>query len=68
MLIQVLVAISVVLVPYLWTRLRFKRLQQYARFPQLPASAVWGHLGVVDEYIRRLPPKAHPSKIFVTIV
>ncbi|KAJ4388827.1 hypothetical protein N0V93_006288 [Gnomoniopsis smithogilvyi] len=67
MLAQVLVAALVLLVPYLWTRIRFKRLQQYARFPQLPASAVLGHLQVVDDFIRRLPPKAHPNMAFAAI-
>lgn len=64
MFAQVLLAFGVVLVSYLWTRLRYKRLHQHAQFPQLPTSTILGHLGVLDEYIRRLPPKAHPSKTF----
>lgn len=61
MLTQVLIAGIALLVTYLYSMIRHKRLHQYASFPQLPPSLVLGHLQTVDEYIRSAPPKAHPG-------
>jgi hypothetical protein len=34
---------------YLLERTRYLRLRQYARFPQLPPSLIWGHMKALDE-------------------
>lgn len=64
MLAQLLFAALALLVPYLYRRIRFKRLQQYAEFPQLPPSLVLGHLQTVDEFVKRSPKGAHPGRVF----
>lgn len=61
MIIELLVAAAALLLPYLYSRIRYKRLQEYAHFPQLPPSTVLGHLQTVDDFVRRSPPKAHPG-------
>lgn len=53
MLAPLLLAALVLLASYLYNKLRYKRLRQYANFPQLPASVLFGHLKVFDEYIER---------------
>ncbi|KAI0024019.1 cytochrome P450 [Xylariomycetidae sp. FL0641] len=59
MFAQILVAAVAIFIPYICTVVRYKRLKQFARFPQLPPSAIWGHLRTLDEYVQRAPPKAH---------
>lgn len=59
MFVRVLVAAFALLIPYLYSKIRYKRLKQYARFAQLPPSAILGHLQALDEFIKRAPPKAH---------
>lgn len=61
MLVQLFFAAVALLGPYLYRTIRFKRLKQFARFPQLPPSAVLGHLGTVDEFVKRSAPGAHPG-------
>lgn len=61
MLAELFFAAVALLVPYLYRTIRFKRLKQFARFPQLPPSAVLGHLGTVDEFVKRSAPGAHPG-------
>lgn len=61
MLTQLFFAAVALLLPYLYRRIRFKRLQQFARFPQLPPSAVLGHLQTVDDFVKQSAPRAHPG-------
>lgn len=61
MLTQLFFAAIALLVPYLYRVIRFKRLHQFARFPQLPPSAVLGHLQTVDDFVKRSAPGAHPG-------
>ncbi|KAG8158186.1 hypothetical protein KVR01_011947 [Diaporthe batatas] len=67
MLAQLIFAALALLAPYLYNRIRFKRLKQYADFPQLPPSAVLGHLGTVDEFVKRAPKGAHPDVAFAAM-
>lgn len=62
MLTQLFFAALALLAPYLYRRIRYKRLEQFAEFPQLPTSVILGHLGAVDEYTKRAPKGAHPGK------
>lgn len=61
MILQVLAAAVALLIPYLYKKIQHKRLRQYSRFPQLAPSAILGHLQVVDDFVRRSPPNAHPG-------
>lgn len=63
MLTQLFIAGIALLVPYFYSKIRHKRLHQYAGFPQLPTSLVLGHLQTVDEFVRSAPPKAHPGTL-----
>ena len=36
---------------WLYTRVRYRRFEQYAHLPQLPPSLLWGHLKAVNEYM-----------------
>ncbi|KAH8901259.1 cytochrome P450 [Thozetella sp. PMI_491] len=63
-----LVAVACALVAvYLFRALQYKRFKQYGNFPQLPPSLLWGHLQTVDEYGRRIPPKAHIDMAFAAM-
>ncbi|KAI1169481.1 cytochrome P450 [Nemania sp. FL0916] len=61
MFTHVLVAAFALFIPYICTVVRYKRLKQFARFSQHPPSAILGHLQVLDEFMKRAPPKAHPD-------
>ncbi|KAK2615795.1 hypothetical protein N8I77_002522 [Diaporthe amygdali] len=67
MLTQLFVAAVVLLVSYLYSKIRFKRLRQFARFPQLPPSVLLGHLQTVDEFVKRSEPGAHPDVAFAAM-
>ncbi|KAJ6519419.1 cytochrome P450 [Mycena sanguinolenta] len=60
-------AAAVLVASYLYRKLSYKRLRQYADFPQHPPSLVLGHLATVDEHVRRQPPKAHIDMAFATM-
>ena len=62
-----LLAAVLVLLSYLYAKLRYKRFKQYASLPQLPPSLLLGHLGAFDEYNRRGPPAQHPDMIFTAM-
>jgi hypothetical protein len=63
MFLPLVVAVTALLVGYLYRKLRYKRFQQYAAFPQMPTSLILGHLKTVDDYIRKGKPNAHPGKL-----
>lgn len=68
MFTQFFFAAIALLLPYLYCRIRFKRLHQFARFPQLPPSAILGHLQNVDEFVKRSAPGAHPGDYLFPII
>lgn len=59
MIAPIVVAISLALLTYAYSKLRYARLQKWAHLPQLPPSLVWGHLRVFGEYVKRQKPGAH---------
>ncbi|KAI0378394.1 cytochrome P450 [Hypomontagnella monticulosa] len=59
-----LFAIVAVLAPYLYTKLKYLRLTQYAHIPQLPNHLLWGHLKTFGEFMQRGIHDRHPDKIF----
>ncbi|KAH8759047.1 cytochrome P450 [Diaporthe sp. PMI_573] len=67
MLTRLFFAAVALLVPYLYRTMRFKRLQQFARFPQLPPSVFLGYLQAVDDFVKRSASGAHPDVAFTAI-
>ncbi|KAI1359863.1 cytochrome P450 [Xylaria arbuscula] len=61
MFIYILVTVVALFVPFICSWVRYKRLRQFSRFAQLPPSAILGHLQILDEFVKRAPPKAHPD-------
>lgn len=43
-----------------------QRFRQYARFPQLPAKFLWGHLKAMDGFYRKRELDRHPGKSITT--
>ncbi|KAJ8132862.1 hypothetical protein O1611_g762 [Lasiodiplodia mahajangana] len=64
MLKPALLASFIVIVTYLYLKLRYKRFSQYASFPQLPPTLLFGHLKTVDQYTRHEAADCHPDVIF----
>lgn len=56
-----MIAVISLLASYLYTKLRYKRFQQFADLPQLPASLLLGHLKLLGEYIKHGPADRHPG-------
>ncbi|KAK3686206.1 cytochrome P450 [Podospora appendiculata] len=52
---------------YLFLRLRYFRLKQYAHIPQLKPSLVWGHMKAVHEYALRLQADSHIDPAFAAM-
>ncbi|PWY81861.1 cytochrome P450 [Aspergillus heteromorphus CBS 117.55] len=52
---------------YLLDRSRHFRYQQYAAWPQLPPSLVWGHMKAMHEFISRGDAKRHIDIVFLEI-
>ncbi|KAI0868502.1 cytochrome P450 [Hypoxylon argillaceum] len=61
MFTHILLTVVALFVPYICTLVRHKRLKQFSHFTQLPPSAILGHLQILDEFVKRAPPKAHPD-------
>ncbi|KAI1089121.1 cytochrome P450 [Rostrohypoxylon terebratum] len=56
---------SLLLVIYLYTKLRYARFRQYAGIPQLPPSLLLGHLKYMGDYLAQGPADRHPDSIFI---
>ncbi|KAG8406025.1 hypothetical protein J3458_021368 [Metarhizium acridum] len=67
MLAPLLVAAGALLAAHLLRKLFVKRFEQYSGFPQHPSSLLLGHLQVVDEFVRKQPPKAHADMAFAAM-
>ncbi|KAK3316871.1 cytochrome P450 [Apodospora peruviana] len=67
MIVPSLVAAGVLFISYLYRKLHYKRFRQYANFPQHPSSLLLGHLQVFDEFMKKLPPKAHADMAFAAM-
>ncbi|RAL11559.1 cytochrome P450 [Aspergillus homomorphus CBS 101889] len=49
---------------YLWRRLRYLRFEQYASWPQLPPSLVWGHMKALNDFVNRGERRRHVDHVF----
>ncbi|KAK3368848.1 cytochrome P450 [Lasiosphaeria ovina] len=67
MLAQLLAAAAALLLAVLYRKLHYARFQQYAHFPQHAPSLLLGHLGVVDAFIRKEPPRGHADMAFTAM-
>ncbi|KAK0718048.1 cytochrome P450 [Lasiosphaeria miniovina] len=67
MLVPLLAAAAALLLAVLYRRLHYMRFQQYAHFPQHAPSLLLGHLGVVDAFIRKEPPRGHADVAFTAM-
>ncbi|GAB1309801.1 Sterigmatocystin biosynthesis P450 monooxygenase stcS [Madurella fahalii] len=67
MLVPLVVAALVLLGPYLYRKLRYKRRKQYAIFPQRPTSLILGHLRTLGYFIRTGKPNGHPDLAFAAM-
>ncbi|TDZ32564.1 putative sterigmatocystin biosynthesis P450 monooxygenase stcS [Colletotrichum spinosum] len=47
-----LLALPALLV-YLYSAVRYRRFKQYAQWPQMPPSLVWGHLKVINDFMQK---------------
>ena len=52
-----------VLATYLYTVVHHKRFRQFADFPQLAPSLIWGHLKVFDAYSKLGSKDEHPGAL-----
>lgn len=59
MLRTILVAAIPLLILFLVHKIRYSRTTQYADFPQLPRSLLWGHLKALNEVIKSSKPNLH---------
>ncbi|PHH82194.1 hypothetical protein CDD82_6752 [Ophiocordyceps australis] len=56
-----LVAVASLLAAYLYKTIYFRRYCQFSSIPQLPSSFIFGHLKLLNEYMKRLPAGGHPD-------
>ncbi|KAL2810534.1 cytochrome P450 [Aspergillus granulosus] len=52
---------------YILDRSRHFRLKQYAGYPQLPPSLVWGHMKALDEVMGQGDRRRHIDQVFLEI-
>ncbi|KAL2196601.1 cytochrome P450 [Corynascus similis CBS 632.67] len=55
------------LLTYLAATIWHRRFRQFAHFPQLKPSLLWGHLQTIHEYTLRAKPKIHVDPVFAQI-
>ena len=60
-------AVAALLVAYWLRSLYKKRFERFTNIPQLPTSYLWGNLITIDEFTRKLPPKAHIDMAFAAM-
>lgn len=63
MLMLLVFGAAALFLSYCYAKLRYKRFNQYAYFPQLPTTLVLGHLKTMDEFLRGGNPKGHPGRL-----
>lgn len=52
-----------ILLFYLWKKATYYRTKQYAGFPQLPPSLLWGHLSTLDKLLKTNRPNIHIGRV-----
>ena len=62
MFAKLLIVALPLLAAYLVTTIWHRRLKQYAHFPQLKPSLIWGHMKALHEFRQRGPPDRHVGK------
>ncbi|KAI0003480.1 cytochrome P450 [Xylariaceae sp. FL0662B] len=67
MLSSMVVTALAVLGTFLYMKLRYKRLNQFASFPQMPPSVLLGHLKTMDYFIHAGKPNGHPDLAFAAM-
>lgn len=48
---------------YLYDRLQYYRRREFAGFPQLPPSLLWGHLKAVNDIVLDGEPRRHIGEL-----
>lgn len=61
---MVLLAVLPLLGFYLYEKARHSRFQQFAAWPQLKPSLVWGHLKAFNKFIATADPSRHIGESF----
>jgi hypothetical protein len=61
-----LVGLATALV-YAITRIRYARLEQFKKLPQLKPSPVWGHLSAFNGFLKQCRPDCHSDEVFAQI-
>ncbi|CAI7627544.1 unnamed protein product [Penicillium palitans] len=56
-------AIFPILLFYLWKKVTYYRTKQYAGFPQLPPSLLWGHLSTLGKLVKTNRSNIHIDEI-----
>lgn len=59
MLLNLVLASLPLLLIYLLQRLYYRRIKEFAEWPQLPTSLVWGHAKALHGFIQAGEPKRH---------
>ncbi|KAL3461935.1 cytochrome P450 [Aspergillus heterothallicus] len=68
MLLWITLATAIpLLTVYLFERTRYFRLKQYASFPQLPPSLIWGHMKTLDTVMGEGDRRRHIDQVFLEI-
>ncbi|KAK1750162.1 putative sterigmatocystin biosynthesis P450 monooxygenase stcS [Echria macrotheca] len=61
-----LVGLATALV-YAITRIRYARLEQFKKLPQLKPSPIWGHLSAFNDFLKQCRPDCHSDEVFAQI-
>lgn len=56
-------AIFPILLFYLWKKVTYYRTKQYAGFPQLPPSLLWGHLSTLGKLVKTNRSNIHIGQV-----
>ncbi|KAI2471378.1 cytochrome P450 [Annulohypoxylon bovei var. microspora] len=67
MLVPLLIAATVLVISFAYSRLRYIRFRQYTDYPQLPNTLVFGHLKVYGDFAKRNKPNAHADPAIVAM-
>ncbi|KAH6623878.1 cytochrome P450 [Chaetomium tenue] len=67
MITNILLLALPLVVAYLAATVWHRRFKQFANFPQLKPSLLWGHLKLIHEYTLKGPPDVHYDPVFATM-
>lgn len=66
-LLSLLATALALLVPYLHSKLRFRRFKEHTSIPRLPSGLLLGHLKHINDFIRRGSPDVPLDYIFAQL-